>query len=88
MITSKTCNEIPTFDFEIKTENLMRDAAAVVKHFFPGENPILKKCDKGITNILVEANLPSHGFKILIRTFGRGSSVLIDRSNELQVFIF
>lgn len=79
---------ITKIEFEIRQEELLLDSKHVILQFFPSWNPTEIKtvqCTNGITNKLVKAT--HFDETILIRTYGKGSGLLIDRKQELSVII-
>jgi ethanolamine kinase len=73
-------------EFTISHDNLFEDAMKVLKHFFTAwhESEVqLDQCKDGITNKLVLATHGPSGEKVLIRSYGRRSEVIIDRNQEI-----
>ncbi|KAJ3271864.1 Ethanolamine kinase [Terramyces sp. JEL0728] len=78
--------DLAHFDLTINPEFLLKDTQIVVNAFFSDwtENDIkLSRCTDGTTNQLVKATHKETKQSILIRTYGRGTSVLIDRNQEI-----
>ncbi|KAJ3271863.1 Ethanolamine kinase [Terramyces sp. JEL0728] len=77
---------VPQVDLTINPEFLLKDSQIVVNALFPEWNEddlVLSVCTNGITNKLVKATHKETHDVILIRTYGRGSSVLINRPQEI-----
>ncbi|KAJ3312845.1 Ethanolamine kinase [Boothiomyces sp. JEL0838] len=84
--TYSTETGLTHFDLTINPEFLLKDTQIVVNAFFADwtENDVkLSRCTDGTTNQLVKATHKETKQSILIRTYGRGTSVLIDRNQEI-----
>jgi thiamine kinase-like enzyme len=75
---------------KVKLQNTIQGSAKVVQELFPLWKPNelqLSVCTTGLTNKLVKVTHKS-GHVVLVRIYGRGTDVLIDREQELKVFYF
>ncbi|KAJ3324575.1 Ethanolamine kinase [Boothiomyces sp. JEL0866] len=84
--TYSTETGLTHFDLTINPEFLLKDTQIVVNAFFADwtESDVkLSRCTDGTTNQLVKATHKETKQSILIRTYGRGTSVLIDRNQEI-----
>ncbi|EGF79672.1 hypothetical protein BATDEDRAFT_89060 [Batrachochytrium dendrobatidis JAM81] len=81
------CLSVPAYEIEIDHNDLMAGVATVIDSVFPewqvDQDVRLVQCTNGITNKLVKCTHIPTGNSVLVRTYGRGSSVLIDRGQEL-----
>ncbi|KAJ1337113.1 hypothetical protein BSLG_006586 [Batrachochytrium salamandrivorans] len=81
------CQSVPAFEIEIDHDNLLSGVATVIDSVFPewevDQDVRLVQCTNGITNKLVRCTHAPTGNSVLVRTYGRGSGVLIDREQEL-----
>ncbi|KAJ3182774.1 hypothetical protein HDU87_008113 [Geranomyces variabilis] len=84
---STDTDRVRTFAYTVDHESLMPGVKAVVKHYFPSwdveKDVKLVQCTAGITNKLVRCIHKPSDFSVLVRIYGKGSDVLIDRSQEL-----
>lgn len=89
LFTSNSKHKIPMLLKEIRQDHLIQDSGDIISYFFSykKEDVKLSQCTNGITNKLVKAVHQPSGHKILVRTYGRGSGLLIDRQQELTVLI-
>ncbi|KAL2915055.1 hypothetical protein HK105_205378 [Polyrhizophydium stewartii] len=80
-------DRVPSFPIEIDHDNLLAGVATVIDSVFPDwrvdTDCKLVQCTNGITNKLVRCTHIPTGVSVLVRTYGRGSGVLIDRRQEL-----
>eukprot|EP00842_Homolaphlyctis_polyrhiza_P001409 jgi/Hompol1/2269/HPOL_002874-RA len=81
-------SNIPYIDHTIDATDLINGVATIIEALFPAWNVStdceLVQCTNGITNKLVRCRRKSSGECVLVRVYGRGSSVLIDRDQELM----
>ncbi|KAJ3306814.1 hypothetical protein HDV03_003851 [Kappamyces sp. JEL0829] len=74
-------------DMRVGPEALVLDSVAVVRSLFPHWNRAdiqAVQCTDGITNKLVRVINVALESVVLVRTYGKGSDILIDRSQEVQ----
>ncbi|KAI8919581.1 kinase-like domain-containing protein [Entophlyctis helioformis] len=78
---------LPFLLLQVDHDDLMTGVAVVIEAFFPDWNVDteckLVQCTNGITNKLVRCDHTPSGLSVLVRTYGKGSGVLIDRDQEL-----
>ncbi|KAJ3039519.1 Ethanolamine kinase [Rhizophlyctis rosea] len=74
-------------DVEVDHDNLMSSVLSLITHFFPSwsvpHDVKLIQCTAGITNKLVRCVHIPTGESALVRAYGKGSDLLIDRQQEL-----
>ncbi|KAI8816809.1 kinase-like domain-containing protein [Fimicolochytrium jonesii] len=75
--TAAVLKSIATFKYTIDHDKLTAGVSAVV------EDVVLKQFTAGITNKLFRATHKPSGHAVLVRTYGKGSDILIDRNQEL-----
>ncbi|KAI8900485.1 kinase-like domain-containing protein [Globomyces pollinis-pini] len=79
--------EVPKLDIIVDAENLLEGSQKVLLDVFPNwrlEDVKLTQQTDGITNKLVRATHLVTKHSVLIRTYGKGSHILIDRHQELM----
>ncbi|KAJ3040800.1 Ethanolamine kinase [Rhizophlyctis rosea] len=78
---------VKSVDLEVDHDDLLTSVAHVISTFFPSwdvKNDIkLIQCTAGITNKLVRCVHVPSGKSALVRAYGKGSDVLIDRQQEI-----
>ncbi|KAJ3013204.1 hypothetical protein HKX48_005896 [Thoreauomyces humboldtii] len=78
--------EVPIMEYSIDHDNLMVGVSAVLRHFMPSwdvaADVTFVQCTAGITNKLVRC-IHKQSTSVLVRTYGKGSGVLIDRHQEM-----
>ncbi len=80
---------IPNVSMTVNLQNTIQGSAKVIKELFPlwKHNELnLSICTTGLTNKLVKVTHKS-GHVVLVRVYGRGTDVLIDREQELKVML-
>ena len=80
---------LPIINFTLNHDDLFSGAITIVKKLFPTwqeANLLLVQCKDGITNKLVKVSHKGASSEpaILIRAYGKGSELLIDRNQELR----
>ncbi|TPX62686.1 hypothetical protein PhCBS80983_g00349 [Powellomyces hirtus] len=79
---------VPAFSYTVNHEDLMTGVETVLHHFFPSwkvETDVkYVQCTAGITNKLVRCIHKPSDTSVLIRIYGKGTDVLIDREQEMQ----
>ncbi|CEP16577.1 hypothetical protein [Parasitella parasitica] len=76
----------PYFDIEVSNGTLFADALRVVSCVFPNwqdEDIEFFQCKDGITNQLVRVTYKPSDFSVLVRAYGKGSELIIDRKQEV-----
>ncbi|GAB5593123.1 hypothetical protein Unana1_08023 [Umbelopsis nana] len=76
----------PYLDLEVSSENLFEGAWNVVSSVFPvwkRDNAKFTQCKDGITNQLVRVVHTLDNMAVLVRAYGKGSEIIIDRKQEL-----
>jgi hypothetical protein len=79
--------KVLTVSLTVRMDNIIQDSYLVLKNIFNWnrEQVELVQCTDGITNQLVKAKYIPTNETILIRTYGRGSGIIIDREQEIKV---
>ncbi|KAI9486588.1 MAG: kinase-like domain-containing protein [Benjaminiella poitrasii] len=76
----------PYFDIEVVNGALFEGAFKVVSRVFPTwkyEDIQFVQCKDGITNQLVRVTYKPMDFSVLVRAYGKGSELIIDRKQEI-----
>ncbi|KAI9288316.1 kinase-like domain-containing protein [Umbelopsis sp. AD052] len=76
----------PYLDLEVTSDNLFEGAWNVVSSVFPiwkRNNVKFTQCKDGITNQLVRVVHTLDNVSVLVRAYGKGSEIIIDRKQEL-----
>eukprot|EP01134_Creolimax_fragrantissima_P002060 CFRG2060T1 len=76
----------PTFDFEIQHDDLLTGVKQTIKHFkpeWPDHKKQFRQFTAGLTNKLFLCSLDGTDEKCLCRIYGKNTSLLIDRDQEL-----
>ncbi|GAN06328.1 choline/ethanolamine kinase [Mucor ambiguus] len=76
----------PYFDIEVSNGALFEGAFKVVSCVFPNwqyEDIQFVQCKDGITNQLVRVTYKPTDFSVLVRAYGKGSELIIDRKQEV-----
>jgi ethanolamine kinase len=79
---------IPNIDFEIPQNDIIAGSIEVIERFFPlwkGNDLKCSICTAGLTNKLVKVE--HNTSTVLVRIYGRGTHLLIDRKQELSNLI-
>ncbi|TPX66863.1 hypothetical protein SpCBS45565_g04229 [Spizellomyces sp. 'palustris'] len=78
---------VSSFSYFIDHDNLLEGVATVIAHFFPAwivsRDVKFIQCTAGITNKLVRCLHQPTGESALVRCYGKGSDILIDRRQEM-----
>ncbi|KAL1934273.1 hypothetical protein VTP01DRAFT_6455 [Rhizomucor pusillus] len=78
--------ETPFLDVEVSSTALFDGAYQVVSSIFPSwqrEHVKFVQCKDGITNQLVRVTHMPTDFSVLVRAYGKGSELIIDRKQEV-----
>ncbi|KAJ2959506.1 hypothetical protein NQZ79_g5015 [Umbelopsis isabellina] len=76
----------PYLDVEVNSSNLFEGAWKVVSSIFTSwkhEDVKFQQCKDGITNQLVKVTHTPDNMSVLVRAYGKGSELIIDRKQEL-----
>ncbi|CEG64849.1 hypothetical protein RMATCC62417_01757 [Rhizopus microsporus] len=76
----------PYFDYEISSSDLFNGAFQIVSYVFPTwkrQDIEFVQCKDGITNQLVKVTHRPTDFSVLVRAYGKGSELIIDRNQEV-----
>ncbi|GAA5810138.1 hypothetical protein MFLAVUS_003557 [Mucor flavus] len=76
----------PYFDIEVPHTSLFEGAYKVVSSVFPNwqyKDIKFVQCKDGITNQLVRVTYVPTDFSVLVRAYGKGSELIIDRKQEV-----
>ncbi|KAG1456848.1 hypothetical protein G6F55_006268 [Rhizopus delemar] len=76
----------PYFDYEISSTDLFNGAFEIVSFVFPTwkrQEIEFVQCKDGITNQLIKATHKPTDFSVLVRAYGKGSELIIDRNQEI-----
>ncbi|KAI8887362.1 kinase-like protein [Backusella circina FSU 941] len=80
----------PYFDMEVPHSSLFEGAYKLVSLVFPTwkkDDIKLVQCKDGITNQLVKVTYQPTDFSVLVRAYGKGSELIIDRKQEITNII-
>ncbi|KAI8997208.1 kinase-like domain-containing protein [Pilobolus umbonatus] len=82
---NKLIGATPYYDIEVSNNALFEGAFRVVSSVFPWKKEDIKftQCKDGITNQLVKVTYKPTDFSVLIRAYGKGSELIIDRKQEV-----
>ncbi|OBZ89825.1 Ethanolamine kinase 2 [Choanephora cucurbitarum] len=80
----------PYYDLEVSSGALFEGAFRVVSKVFPSwkyQDIKFVQCKDGITNQLVRVTYQPTDFSVLVRAYGKGSELIIDRKQEVMNII-
>ncbi|CAO3702338.1 unnamed protein product [Rhizopus stolonifer] len=86
MVEESLLEATPYYDYEISTSDLFGGALQIVSFVFPSwkQSDIdFVQCKDGITNQLVKVTYRPTNFSVLVRAYGKGSELIIDRNQEI-----
>lgn len=82
----KIIEALPKSERLLSHDNIIEESKELLKEFIPEWNVAdlaITRCTDGITNKLLKATNTQTNEAVLIRCYGHGTSVIIDRKNEL-----
>ncbi|KAI8078200.1 kinase-like domain-containing protein [Gilbertella persicaria] len=86
LVEESLIKSTPYFDIEVSSSALFEGAFKVVQKVFPNwkyQDIKFVQCKDGITNQLVRVTYEPTDFSLLVRAYGKGSELIIDRKQEV-----
>jgi hypothetical protein len=82
---------VPSLKFEVQINDLVKSSGQVISLLFPqwsANELFFIQCTTGLTNKLVKVTHAPTSYNILVRIYGKGTEIMIDRRQEIRVLFY